>query len=45
MSCEGCKWWDEFTWVCSNGESEHVADYTNEGCKEKECQDQPKPDM
>ena len=33
MSCEGCKWWDSFSWVCCNADSEHCADFTNEGCK------------
>lgn len=30
--CVGCKWHDEFTWACFNGDSEHCADFVNEGC-------------
>ena len=27
--CEFCKWHDDFSWVCFNGESEKRADFTN----------------
>ena len=30
--CEGCKYWDSFTWVCSNADIPYCADYTNDGC-------------
>lgn len=30
--CVGCKWHDEFTWACFNGDSEYCADFVNEGC-------------
>lgn len=30
--CVGCKWHDEFTWACFNGDSEHCADFVNCGC-------------
>ena len=30
--CKGCRYWDVFSWVCSNGESPYVADYVNCGC-------------
>lgn len=29
-SCKTCKWHDDFTWVCFNGESIHRADFTND---------------
>ena len=32
MTCEGCRWWDDFSWVCANGESLNCADFVNEGC-------------
>ena len=32
-TCKGCKWHDEFTWVCCNGYSENCADFVNEGCE------------
>lgn len=28
-SCETCKWHDEFTWACFNGDSEKRADFTD----------------
>lgn len=30
--CVGCKWHDEFTWACFNGDSEYCADFVNDGC-------------
>ena len=30
--CVGCKWHEEFTWACFNGDSEHCADFVNCGC-------------
>lgn len=30
--CEGCVWWEEFTWACCNGDSPHCADFVNCGC-------------
>lgn len=32
MTCEGCKWWDDFSWVCCNSDSKYCADFVNEGC-------------
>ena len=37
--CENCKWHDtEFSWVCANGESPKVADFTDndDSCEEWE---------
>ena len=31
--CEGCKWHDDFTWACCNGDSSYVADFVNCGCE------------
>ena len=31
--CEGCVWWDDFTWACCNGDSPHCADFVNCGCE------------
>lgn len=31
--CNGCKWWDDFTWACFNGDSPYCADFVNCGCK------------
>lgn len=39
-SCKGCKWHDEFTWACCNGDSLNCADFVNDGCEcyeEREC--------
>ena len=36
MTCEGCKWHEDFTWVCFNGESEYCADFINCGCRQYE---------
>ena len=33
MSCEGCKWWESFNWVCCNADSPYVADFVNNGCE------------
>lgn len=33
MICLGCKWHDEYTWVCSNGDSPYRADFVNDGCE------------
>lgn len=27
--CEFCKWHDDFSWVCFNGDSENCADFTD----------------
>lgn len=32
LTCEGCKYHDSFTWVCSCGDSPNCADFTNDGC-------------
>lgn len=39
--CVGCKWHEEWTWACCNGDSPYCADFVNCGCplyeeKEKE---------
>lgn len=28
-TCKYCKWHDDFTGACINGDSEHVADFTD----------------
>lgn len=33
--CKGCKWHDEFSWACCNGDSEYRADFVNCGCELK----------
>lgn len=33
--CENCKWHDDFSWVCFNGDSQYVADFVD---PEKSCQ-------
>lgn len=39
-SCDGCVFWDDFSWACGNGDSEHCADFVNCGCNHKEnCED------
>lgn len=35
-SCKGCKWHDDFSWACVNGESEYRGDFVNDGCKHYE---------
>ncbi len=35
-SCKGCKWHDDFTWACFNGESPYRADFVNDGCEHYE---------
>lgn len=35
-TCSGCKWHDEFSWVCVNADSEYVADFVNDGCERYE---------
>lgn len=40
--CVGCKWHEEWTWACFNGESPYCADFVNCGCplyEEKEAND------
>lgn len=32
-TCYGCKWHEEYTWACTNGESEHCADFVDCGCE------------
>lgn len=34
-TCKGCKWHDEFSWACCNGDSKHCADFVNCGCELK----------
>ena len=33
--CKTCKWWEPFSGVCCNGDSEHRADFTdrNDSCE------------
>ena len=39
MTCEGCKWHDDKeTRVCTCADSEHCADFVNEGCKYYEAE-------
>lgn len=33
--CCGCKYHDDFSWVCCNGDSPHRADFVNCGCEYK----------
>ena len=40
--CVGCKWHEEWTWACFNGDSPYCADFVNCGCplyEEKETND------
>lgn len=42
--CVGCKWHEEWTWACFNGDSPYCADFVNCGCplyeeKEKESEE------
>lgn len=37
--CKDCKWHDEFSWACCNGDSEHRADFVNCGCELKRKSD------
>ena len=30
-TCRNCKWHDNFSWVCLNGDSEYAADFTDDG--------------
>ena len=34
FKCKTCKWHDDFSWVCANGDSQEVADFTDNeyGC-------------
>ena len=32
-TCETCRYHDDFTWVCFNGDSPACADYTSNGFK------------
>lgn len=41
-TCEGCKWWESFNWVCCNGDSQYCADFVNCGCKCFERKDNEK---
>lgn len=34
--CDGCKYWDSYSWACGNGDSIHRGDFTNEGCDKYE---------
>lgn len=41
--CVGCKWHEEWTWACCNGNSPYCADFVNCGCplyEEKEKTDE-----
>lgn len=41
--CVGCKWHEEWTWACCNGDSPYCADFVNCGCplyEEKEKDDE-----
>lgn len=39
-NCDGCKYWDDFSWSCGNGRSERRGDFVNFGCSHKEdCED------
>lgn len=38
-SCENCKYWDSWTWACSNADSLYCADFVNMGCEHKEKAD------
>lgn len=41
--CVGCKWHEEWTWACCNGDSPYCADFVNCGCplyEEKEKTDE-----
>jgi hypothetical protein len=29
-TCRHCRWHEEFTWACFNGDSEYCADFTND---------------
>lgn len=39
--CKTCKWHDDFSWVCSNGLSDEVADFTDNEmhCRHWEAKD------
>lgn len=37
--CKGCKYHDDFTAVCANADSPHVADFWHSGCALKEVKD------
>ena len=37
--CKGCKYHDDFTAVCANADSPHVADFWHSGCALKEAKD------
>lgn len=28
-NCEHCRWHDDFSWACSNGDSPYCADFTD----------------
>lgn len=38
-SCRGCKYHDEFSWVCVNGDSPYRADFVTCGCEHYERED------
>ena len=42
MSCEGCKFHDEYTWVCTCADSKYCADFTDQGCEKYESGDEAK---
>lgn len=29
QTCENCKWHEPFNWACFNGDSDYVADFTD----------------
>lgn len=32
-TCAACKWWEDFSAVCTNGLSPYCADFTAEDCR------------
>ena len=41
-SCKTCKWHDDYTWVCFNGDSVHRADFTPDDFVCEEWEDNEK---
>ena len=41
--CGFCKWWDGFTWICCNGDSEECAGETwpDQSCPQWEGEEEP----
>lgn len=42
LYCKTCMYWDEYSWVCCNGESPYCADFTEPdgGCEHWEQKEQ-----